>query len=285
MGRPAKNNCDYYPHLCTMRNHRKIKALRNKFGSVVGYAFWSMFIEYLTELDGNVFEYSDLECELFAAELGVTVAEIKEMIEFCIKIELLFIKGGFVHSHSLDEKLQPVYEKRKRNKDLSATQKRRGDGKFVSNQTSIGLTEAETTDIADNTHSESPQIELNRIKVNKIEGNDSLFLSFENFWDLYDKKIGRYKCEKKWNKLTDEEKEKIIKTLPIWLKSIKNKQYQLHPETYLNGKHWEDEIILDTNPIINNHKSVDKATAKQIAENEKLSNITPDQRKSGWELE
>ena len=83
MGRPIKNNCDYFPHLTTMRNHKKVKALRNKFGQVLGYAFWSMFIEYLTEQDGNELEDSEIELEMFAGELGVSVTEIQDMVNYC----------------------------------------------------------------------------------------------------------------------------------------------------------------------------------------------------------
>ena len=63
MARPTKNSCEYFPHDNNMRNHPKVKALRHKFTN--GYAIWSMFIEYLTGSDGNVFEYSDLQLKLF----------------------------------------------------------------------------------------------------------------------------------------------------------------------------------------------------------------------------
>ena len=41
MARPKKNYCDYFPHDRDMRNHRKVKAIRTKFGPI-GYAIWSM---------------------------------------------------------------------------------------------------------------------------------------------------------------------------------------------------------------------------------------------------
>ena len=55
MARPKKNYCDYFPHDRDMRNHRKVKAIRTKFGPI-GYAIWSMTLEYLTGIDGNVFD-------------------------------------------------------------------------------------------------------------------------------------------------------------------------------------------------------------------------------------
>lgn len=121
------------------------------------------------------------------------------------------------------------------------------------------------------------------------EGINTINISFEEFWDLYDKKVGhRLRCEKKWKKLKDEVRERIMQTLPEWKKQYPDKQYQPHPETYLNGGRWND-ILYPTNVSgsMNGHKaaSVDKATAKQIADNEKLASITPASRKAGWELE
>jgi len=65
---------------------------------------------------------------------------------------------------------------------------------------------------------------------------------FDEFWNLYDKKVARAKCEPKWKKLKDSEREEIMETLPKFLKSIKDKQFQPHPYTYLNQRRWEDEI-------------------------------------------
>jgi hypothetical protein len=65
---------------------------------------------------------------------------------------------------------------------------------------------------------------------------------FSEFWDLYNKKQGdKDGCIKKWKQLTDEERQKIIKTLPSFLSKIKDKQYQPLPATYLNQKRWNDE--------------------------------------------
>ena len=70
--------------------------------------------------------------------------------------------------------------------------------------------------------------------------------TFEKFWNVYDKKLGdKSKCEKKWNKLTDSERETIMNTLPVFLSTIKDKQYQPYPETYLNQRRWENELQSD----------------------------------------
>jgi hypothetical protein len=69
-------------------------------------------------------------------------------------------------------------------------------------------------------------------------------IEFDIFWNLYDKKVGaKDKCLKKWNSLQDEEREKIIISLPEWKAKITDKQFQPFPETYLNQKRWNDEVI------------------------------------------
>lgn len=68
-------------------------------------------------------------------------------------------------------------------------------------------------------------------------------LSFSRFWDLFDKKVERAKCEKKWAKISDADKEKIFEHVPKYVKSQPEKQYRKNPLTYLNGECWNDEII------------------------------------------
>jgi hypothetical protein len=68
-------------------------------------------------------------------------------------------------------------------------------------------------------------------------------ISFESFWNLYNKKVNAKDCESKWNKLKDGERQKIIDTLPNFLNSVVDKQFLPYPVTYLNQKRWNDEIL------------------------------------------
>jgi len=89
------------------------------------------------------------------------------------------------------------------------------------------------------------QSEPNTIKKRKKIKENKINISFDIFWKLYDKKVNKPKCEKKWISLKDIERKLIIDTLPTFLKTITDKQYQPYPMTYLNNKRWEDEIQLD----------------------------------------
>jgi len=70
---------------------------------------------------------------------------------------------------------------------------------------------------------------------------------FEIFWNLYDKKIDRSKCEKAWNKLSDADIDRIMFTIKEYVNANQDIKFRKNPLTYLNGKCWNDEI--------NNHQA------------------------------
>jgi len=226
MARPKKNYCDYFPHDRDMRNHRKVKAIRTKFGPI-GYAIWSMTLEYLTGIDGNEFEYSDVEFELMAGDFGVSASEIRDVIDYCIKLDMLFNNNGFINSESLDERLKPVYEKRGTNKDKSKKQLR-VNGKFANNKTVTDGVSAP----------EMPQIKVKEIKVKEIN------ISFDSFWDLYDKKVGdKDKLKRKWESFGDSERVSIMEYIPKYKLNQPDKKFRKDPQTFFNNNSWNDELI------------------------------------------
>ena len=237
MARPIKNYCDYFPHDRDMRNHRKVKAIRTKFG-VIGYAIWSMTLEYLTGIDGNVLEYSDVEFELMAGDFGVSATEIRDVLDYCIKLEMLFLNNGFINSESLDERLVPVYEKRGRSKSNSRKQQR-VNGKFViSNTVSDGVSVAE-----------KPQSKVKETKPNIEE-----FLSFckedmvknnMNF-NLYE-----YSLKSKYESWVENGwKDGFNKTILNWKAKIRNTIPHLSPikpSSQQNGNKYQEEVDLAVN--------------------------------------
>ena len=74
-----------------------------------------------------------------------------------------------------------------------------------------------------------------------IEGvNDS----FEDWWNMYDKKRGKKKAQAKWNKLSKADQVACLLATPAYVASTPDVQYRLDPLTYLNGERWNDEIYL-----------------------------------------
>ena len=67
--------------------------------------------------------------------------------------------------------------------------------------------------------------------------------AFLSFWNLYDKKVARPKCEKLWEKLTLKEKQACLSYIPLYKQAQPDKQYRKNPETFLRNKSWNDELI------------------------------------------
>ena len=86
--------------------------------------------------------------------------------------------------------------------------------------------------------------------------------SFDKWWEIYDKKRGREKCYLKWRKMTPSEQAACIAATPAYVASTPEKAYRKDPLTYLNGKCWNDEIIMKNG-----------TTDKSNADREKLANI------------
>ncbi len=93
-----------------------------------------------------------------------------------------------------------------------------------------------------NSNSNSNNIDYKEKEIYK-EKEDYIKNTFNEFWNLYNKKVGRDNCEKKWARLTEADRTRIFETLPVYIASQPDKKYRKNPETYLNQKSWNDEII------------------------------------------
>lgn len=67
--------------------------------------------------------------------------------------------------------------------------------------------------------------------------------SFEDWWNMYNKKRGKKKAEAKWNRLSKADQTACLLATPAYVASTPDVQYRLDPLTYLNGERWNDEII------------------------------------------
>lgn len=77
-----------------------------------------------------------------------------------------------------------------------------------------------------------------------IKSAATLNYTWEQFWHDYDKKVGSpERLVPKWLKLTDAERNKIREYIPKYKAAKPEKQFRLNPETFLNQKGWNNEII------------------------------------------
>lgn len=90
-------------------------------------------------------------------------------------------------------------------------------------------------------------------------------IDFDWFWVEYDKKVGvKDKLKRKWNKLSDEERQNAMNYIELYKQSVPDKQFRKNPETFLNNKSWNDELIKSNT---NNYSKVaSKVTIEQLNE-------------------
>ncbi len=91
-------------------------------------------------------------------------------------------------------------------------------------------------------------LKISKEKISKEKGNDQKELlngkiPFQDFWEAYDKKAGKQKAEKAFNRLSGKDHEAIMQHIPLYKKAQPDKKYRKNPLTYLNQRAWEDELI------------------------------------------
>ena len=116
MARPRKNNAEYFSHDANMRDDLKIKAVRRKF-SHTGYAVWNYLLETLTDSDFFEIVWDDVIIDLLAADYGVTVELLDEIVNYLVKIGLLCLDGNKLYSPSHRKRLAPLMTERNRRRN------------------------------------------------------------------------------------------------------------------------------------------------------------------------
>lgn len=81
-----------------------------------------------------------------------------------------------------------------------------------------------------------------KLKTKQKKGERDLE-GFNEFWDLYDKKVGFKKAQMAWCKIKESEKQKIMDFIPKYKQSQPDKKFRQNPSTFLNSGTWNDELI------------------------------------------
>jgi len=98
-------------------------------------------------------------------------------------------------------------------------------------------------DFPDNTKCSSSLDNKNKDKTNTIPVLRKM--AFEEFWELYDYKVGRDKAFQKFQKIPATEYSAILEYLPEYVKTThKDGSFpsRKHPSTFLHNKGWLDEL-------------------------------------------
>ena len=144
--------------------------------------------------------------------------------------------------------------------------------KTINSLKNMGLIKVE---IIDNTHRTITLAKKCRGGVVKVEGgspksggssvtinidtNIEYNKSFDIWWKLYDKKVGKEKALKFWIKKLDHSLEEDIMNHTKRYVKATDKQYRKNPYTYLYNSSWEDEIMNEEEEkVINPQQELEK---------------------------
>lgn len=113
----------------------------------------------------------------------------------------------------------------------------------------------------------------NGYEVKKIILDKDDEYTFDNIWNLYDKKVGcKDKLRNKWNSMSKADRKAATEYVPLYVIATEDKKYRKNFQTFLNQRGWEDELIGATPPpaVINEQPSaISQLIAKTRAEQER----------------
>lgn len=206
----------FFSHDYNARTDTKIKKLLAKHG-MQGYGiFWSI-IEDLYN-NANALQL-DIEC--IAYDLRASDSLVKSVL---FDFDLFSISDTTISSESVESRLA-----RRNEKSIKASESAKLRWKKKSE---------DANDMR--SHSDSDAIKESKVKDSKVK---EINIPFDLFWSAYRKKTGKVEAEKKWIKLSDQERELIMIDLPLYQAGILDVQFQKMAPAYLNQKLWLDGRI------------------------------------------
>jgi len=150
--------------------------------------------------------------------------------------------------------------KRKANGEIDVRELRLLTPMVLNNHTP--LVKFNHTPMVKNDHT-SGKIQPHNKEDNKKEDN-TYNERFEEFWEMYGKRVGKEKTKSKWSKLKSKDIDAIFLTLPGYIASREVK-YRKDPERYLSNRVWDDDMIEDA--PASSSLSANKITEIEIPDN------------------
>jgi len=206
----------YFSHDYNSRNDEKIKFLIRNHG-LLGYGlFWAIIEDLYNNANALRMDYEGI-----AYDFRIDVSIVKSIIN---DFDLFVFEGNTFGSLSVQKRIDE--------RDSKSVKARESAHKRWINANAL------------QSQCESNAIKESKVKEIKEKKEMIVNIDFDFFWDYYDKRVGdKNKIKKKWDNLTDEEREKAFKFIESYKIVQPDKQFRKNPETFLNNKSWNDEII------------------------------------------
>lgn len=181
-----------------------------------------------------------------------------------IKKSVLAVFGNYIKSTNLsvsDEKiLKNEFHKEKSFYDILDYETRKNK---ILNHIELILYQLKTNN-AKRTQQEDA---IENEDVNKDIVEIEIYPTFDDFWNEYDKKVGKDRSERLWKKIKQRDRELIMQHIPDYKLSQPDKQYRKNPDTYLNNESWNDEIIIPQQPNGTQITTINRQSAETYRKN------------------
>lgn len=236
----------YYLHDSSSFNDEKITELYLEFG----YEGLGLFYTILEKL---AMQEKPIKTKVLKHQLNVG-KKLDKVWQFIEEIDLISSNNG----ETFNKQLLNFSQKYQVSKEKNA--KRIAEWR-ENQQVSENVTRSELV-------SNAPKVNKSKVKLIKVNN----IKDFEFFWETYNKKIDRVKCEKIWDKLTLEEINKITLSVQKYVEANSDSQFRKNPFTYLNGKCFNDEIIIYSKQQYNGTSNDKQPLGTSAARMEALKN-------------
>ena len=206
----------YFSHDYNARNDEKIKRLIRKHG-MIGYGiFWSIVEDLYNNANALQTDYDGIAYDL-RTDSDVVASVINDF-------DLFVFDGDFFGSNSVQERLD--------HRNIKSESARKSASYRWNNANAM------QTLSDSNAKKERKGKEIKGKEIKEIN------ISFDSFWDLYDKKTGeKGKLLDKWERLSDSDRNLIMEYIPKYKIAQPDKKFRKDPQTFLNNKSWNDELI------------------------------------------
>ena len=223
----------YFPHDSNAKDDPKCVMLIEQLG-MEGYGIYWMLVEVLRDQPDYCYPVSLLPA--LARRYNTTTEKVKTVVG---NYSLFTVKDNSVFfSESLTRRMIPLEEKRKK---LSEAGKRGNEIRWKSDDIA---TQSPPDSLAIATQSQVKESKVYKNNKYSGESKDSpIEFSFENVWELYERKGNKKTSKAKWDRLSNTNKALALKHIPGYVGATPDKQYRKNFETYLNQEVWNDTIM------------------------------------------
>lgn len=160
--------------------------------------------------------------ELFGAAYAYVDEEDFNITDDVVKMAFSSWKLAFDYDKKKDEEYHKERKRISTKANEAKKKKREAKGNILMNSPSDESTEEEP-----------PLAEAEQVEQ----------YPFEEFWKLYDMKVGEDDCRKKWSRMRESTKAKVMEHLPKYIVSTPNKKYRVAPLKYLEKGYYNNEVI------------------------------------------